>query len=135
MEMLARFVAVVYFFSAKIQHKKTAFAGVTRESRLIGRNARKATSPTSRFRERRLAGETLAPHDAFCLDLDSALMGLGDLRLVGMATERGVGQEELEAVELVNLAGARVVVDGGDVRLGEAAAQFLDHALAGDVVR
>ena len=44
------------------------------------------------------------------------------------------GEHELDAVELVDLGGARVVVDGHDVGLGVSGAQRPEHALADDVV-
>ena len=43
-------------------------------------------------------------------------------------------EHQFDAVELIDFAGARVVVDGRDVGFGEAFAQRFDHALAGDVI-
>ena len=43
-------------------------------------------------------------------------------------------EHELDAVELVDLGSARVIVHGDDIGLGIGAAQGLDDALADDVV-
>ena len=46
----------------------------------------------------------------------------------------GHGQHQLDAVFLVDPGGAGVIVHGGDVRLGVAGADLVDHALAHNVV-
>ncbi len=52
--------------------------------------------------------------------------------LLGQAT--GVGQHQLDAVLLVDLGGAGVVVDGHDIAPGVVVLELADHALAHDVV-
>lgn len=47
----------------------------------------------------------------------------------------GGGEHQLDAVQLIDLAGAGIVVDGYDVGAGESLAQLFDHALAHHMVR
>ena len=46
----------------------------------------------------------------------------------------GGGDHELDAVELIDLAGAGIVIDGDDIGLGVAASDLTEHALAHHVV-
>src|SRR5574344_535375 len=45
-----------------------------------------------------------------------------------------IAQKKLEAVELVDFARTRIVVDGGNIRTRETTTQFLYHALSSDMV-
>jgi len=58
-----------------------------------------------------------------------------NLRFVRMASKRGIRKQQLQPVQLINLARAGVEVYRGDIRCGEAATEFLYHALSGNVVR
>ena len=44
-------------------------------------------------------------------------------------------QHQFDAVQLIDFAGARVIVDGYDIGPGECFSQWLDHAFSDDVVR
>jgi len=57
-----------------------------------------------------------------------------ELCFVRMGSERRVREKKLEAVQLVYFARSGIIIDRSDVRFREPVAQFLDHALSGNMV-